>query len=329
MVRYVGGTLPDNHRLSHDPLRQEFAFCLSERVFPLGFPLEVNSNDERVLEGARRSFSGFAERFEAAPMRVSVAVQPGKEPLPADVIYRGLHHLFSIVCDGHNHAVADLRDGVGYAWITEGVADRIDWFRHRFLEAIVYSALVQERLTPIHAACVARNGRGLLLCAPPGTGKSSLAYACTKQGWTFVTDDAAYLVNADSDDVVLGKPGAMRFKGAGVQLFPELGSLPQTPDIHGVAHIELEAGDLAMERAERCQVHRVVFLERVPGITPAVRRLDRTEALERLLADIPLYEARVQANHRAALGRLLCHEPLILSYPEYTAAMPLLESLVS
>jgi hypothetical protein len=282
-----------------------------------------------VLEGARRSFGGFTERFPEAAMRVSVAVQAGEGGIPSDITYRGLHHLFSIVCDTKNHATADLREGVAYAWITESAAGQIDWFRHRFLEAIVYSALVQERLTPIHASCVAREGRGLLLCAPPNTGKSSLAYACTKQGWTFITDDAAYLVNAATDAIVLGKPGAMRFKAAGAELFPELGAHPMTADIHGEDHIELAADELAISGADECHVQRVVFLERSSNVIPNLRSCDREEALERLMANIPLYEARVQTNHRSALERLLRHEPLILSYPEYTVAIPLLESLVS
>jgi len=314
-----------------DPLRFGLELPLRETFFPLGFAAEIETNDARVLEAARLSFGQFAARFDDPPVRLSVAVEPGYGALPSQIEYRGRQHLFSITCDAQNFAVADLRSGVGYAWITNGVAATPDWIRHRFLEAIIYSALVQDKLTPIHSSCIARRGRGLLLCAPPGTGKSSLAYACAQRGWTFVTDDAAYLVNGNTDDTVLGKPGSMRFKGSGASLFPELNQHRSVADLHGEPHFEIAAPELPQfERAGECRVQHVVFLERRSGLAaPQLTPIDPDSALERLLRDNPIYEPRVQINHRAALQRLLRHTPFILSYSEYITVIPLLESLVS
>ena len=332
MVRYGVGRLPPTQPQIAvlDPLGFGLVLPFRETYFPLGFPAEIETNDERVLEAARRSFGEFSARVDGEPVRLSVTVEPGEGSLPPRVEYRGRNHLLSITCDAQNFAVADLCAGVGCAWIAGAAAANGDWLRHRFLEPLIYSALVQEKLTPVHASCVARHGRGLLLCAPPGTGKSSLAYVCAQHGWTFVTDDAAYLVNADADNTVLGKLGSMRFKASGASLFPELSQHRSAADVHGEPHFEIATAEHPeIAQAGECRVQHVVFLERRPGASPQLTPIAREAALERLSRDIPIYEARVQANHRAALQRLLRHDAFILSYSEYITVIPLLETLVS
>jgi len=66
-------------------------------------------------------------------------------------------------------------------------------FRHYFLETLALTALDAIFFTPLHAACVSRAEVGTLLCGDSGAGKSSLAYACARRGWTLVSDDAVHL----------------------------------------------------------------------------------------------------------------------------------------
>ena len=83
---------------------------------------------------------------------------------------------------------------------------------------------VRHRVTGMHSACVARNGVGVLLCGDSGAGKTTLAYACAKAGWTYVTDDGSYIVHGRDDLLVVGNSNQIRFRPAGKLLFPELDS---------------------------------------------------------------------------------------------------------
>src|SRR5207253_1577737 len=113
-----------------------------------------------------------------------VIVQPGGAVAPPDPVYRSQRGVQAIVSDRDNFAACDLPARFGWCQVSEGaLADRA-WFRWHFLDAAVYMMLSHHEVVLVHAACVARRGRGLLLCGSSGSGKSTLAYACARAGWT-------------------------------------------------------------------------------------------------------------------------------------------------
>jgi hypothetical protein len=62
-------------------------------------------------------------------------------------------------------------------------------FRSEMLEAAVLALLSCHDRHPVHAAAVALRGHAVLLAAPSGTGKSTLAYACHAAGLDLLGDD--------------------------------------------------------------------------------------------------------------------------------------------
>jgi len=312
-----------------DPLLHSFPLPLRETFFALGFPLEIATNDARVLDAARGSFGDFRKRIDAGPIRIYLGVQPGENGIPPVTTFRARNHLLSIVCDAGNFAICDLDAGFAYGWVSSAVAGNSDWLRHRFLDTLVFSCLAQTRVTPVHAACVSRNGRGLLLCAPSGTGKTTLAYACARQGWTYLGDDAVYLLRDSPEPVILGKPHSLRFVDSAVSLFPELRGYPTVRDPNGELRIELHTPELPdFAIAEQCLAHRVVFLDRTAGGSADLSALAREEALRRLLADLPRFQERVFDEHRRSLETLVETEAYLLTYSDCSSAFPLLDSLL-
>jgi hypothetical protein len=175
------------------------------------------------------------------------------------------------------------------------------WF---FLESAAYVMLSLRYVVPVHAAFVARDGAGILLSGPSGAGKSTLAYACGRAGWTFLADDAAWLLPDKAECVALGRPGHARFRSDAPRLFPELESYAVRARPNGKIGIEVPMRELPHIRtALRAPVSAVVFLERGPG-KPGIHRLTGTEAAEELLAELPEYGGATDAMHERTVRRL-------------------------
>jgi hypothetical protein len=293
-------------------------------LYPLGFPVEVRANRREVLEAAEQSWAAYPKLFDVPPYRVRVVVA-GEAPATGPLAYRQQGHLFTVACDASNFAVSDATQQFAVCWISHGTLRRAEWFRSCFLEAVVYAGLVQLHLTPLHAACVARNGRGVLLCGPAGAGKSTLAYACIRQGWTFLADESPLLVRNREDRLVLGKPGSLKLDPETARVFPELSDPALERDVNGERAIFVPTANFAT--AFTAPVDFVVFLERGDA-TPHVSPVAPDAALAQLLGEIPFFGGEVYVQQRHSLERLVVPGAWRLRYRSPDEAIPLLHNLM-
>ncbi|MGC2403237.1 MAG: aldolase, partial [Acidobacteriaceae bacterium] len=127
---------------------------------------------------------------------------------------------------------------------------------------IALTMLGGRYVLPLHAACVERAGKGLLLCGNSGSGKSSLAYACARAGWNFLSDDASYLVSNSGSRLVVGNPQRLRMRPSAKQLFPEIRAFDLTPHATTEPSIEIPTSQLSLRTAHCTTVEHVVFLNR-------------------------------------------------------------------
>ena len=77
----------------------------------------------------------------------------------------------------------------------------------------------------LHASCAARDGAGLLIIGPPGSGKSDLLLRLLDHGFTLVADD-----RVDVEDGVARAPaaleGLLEVRGLGIVRLPFLAAAP-------------------------------------------------------------------------------------------------------
>lgn len=312
---------------SYDPVLCDVNMPLQAVFYPMGFALEITTNSPEITAGARESWGHFPKLFAepALQFRVGIMGKGNKAHLSVPT-YRSWLNLMSVV-DGDNVAVCDLRRGVAFSWLTEAaLADRL-YLRYYFLEGPVLSMLQHLYLVAVHAACVSFADQGVLLCGDSGAGKSSLAYACARRGWTFIADDTISLIRAEQERKVIGNPHRIRFREAGVELFPELSKHQIVKQISGDRAIELTTATVpGISIALTSPVNYVVFLNRRDGNTPGLRPFSKQHAFSWLKKEICFGEDEVRQAQANSLQNLLTAEILELRYRDLSTAVDLLEA---
>ena len=237
-----------------------------ERIyFPLGYPVRVVSNSRAVLDAADESWGYSQARFHGEPLEFQLEVRKGSsnEALPPSPEHMFHGPLLLEIADTDNFFIADLKRGRAMGRITPGAVACSGYLRYFFLEAAVLSMICAKRAVAVHAACVQTNGRGVLLCADSGEGKSTLAYAGARAGWTYVSDDSTYIPMEREERLAIGNCTKIRFRPSGVSLFPELAGRPVTPRALGKPSIEVRTAEWPdIATANVTTLDHIVFLNR-------------------------------------------------------------------
>jgi hypothetical protein len=295
----------------------------------MGYALRIATNSERVHAAAARLWSDYPRLSDQPAVRLNIAVtENAAAPPPPAPLFRGRDHLFSVVADRSHFASADLRAGVGFACFTEQICG--DDLRYQFLEPLAYVLIAARHLAFTHAACVALHGRGVLLCGDSGAGKTCLAFACARKGWTFVSGDATAVVRGRSDHRVLGRPFEIRFRETARRLFPELEHYPRALRPNGKNDIELDPRGLKLRVAIKGTARHVVFLER--SRSPRAARIEvfpRDEALRRLEPAICFGDEESRRDQRESLKALLTLPILRLRYSDLDSAERAMRTVVT
>jgi hypothetical protein len=312
-----------------DPFRYGVALPLQTDVNAHGFPMRVITNSLDVIKTTEESWAGFPQLFADHSLEFRVVVTDNEHAKrPSDMFTRAQRHLVVTVSDEEDFAVGDLDRGIASFWVSPASARDHEFFRNYHLHNVMYLMLWYAHMTMVHAACVARNGRGVLLCGESGAGKSCLSLACARRGWTFITDDGVSLVRRSKERMVVGTPRDMHFRPTAVEVFPELeGHLTQIKP-WGKLLFQPSSNLFPDFRRELYTfADAVVFLNR-PASGPArLVPMSSQEAYTRLDRDLPLME-QIE-DQRASLQRLVEGRAYELRYSNLYDAVSTLESLVS
>ena len=315
-----------------DPILALMPLPHRAEFYPYGFAASVVSNSPMVLEAARESWAEMPKRFEAPPLDLRCVVTEGAgADCPPPPVARAQRNLIVSVADAENYWCGDLATGIGSAWVTERVAANTHYLRYHVLEAMAYSLLGSLHVVTLHAACVALHGCGVLLAGDSGAGKSSLAYACARRGWTYISDDSSSLLRRSAARTVLGDPRLFRFRATAGSLFPEFQGMEESRHAHGKPTIEVRASSLpAIRTALESRVDAVVFLNRRHGREGQAELIPVAgdDAMRRLSyspwpADLP-----TEGERTTVLKRLAETRACEMRYRDLDAAADKLERIV-
>jgi hypothetical protein len=315
-------------RRLQDALLFDMELPLRQTFYPLGFAVEILTNRSEVLDAAQASFGHrrLSRGSTAIQIRVGVTDEGGSQ-VPPEPVRREYNHLYSMVADTENQAMLDLKTCTSFIWLNRNSLKNSLYLRHNFLEKTVYLLLGASMVTDIHAACVSKQGIGVLLCGDSGAGKSTLAYACARAGWTYTSDDTSYLINHSMVPRVIGHAHRVRFRPAAKELFPELEEREITPRMEGKASIEVPIAEFpAMETATEATVHAVIYLKRYSEAHASLVALPRRSATEWMSRDL-FSAGEVRSKHERVLEKLADVPTYELHYCELNDAIKQLQML--
>jgi len=304
------------------------ALSLHKMFYPLGFPAEVRTNCTGVLEIMEELWGKFERQHDTEPILADVHVVEGSSTeCPPAPVYRYMAPLLLGVADGDNYCVSDLQRSKSQITISRA-ALQSKLYAGYFLLGSPVTHVATRFTTPVHAGCVALDGKGVLLCGDSGAGKSTLSYACARAGWTYVADDGSFVINDREDRMVTGDCHHVRFRPTTVALFPELEGLEVTPRAAGKPSIELPTAPMPhMSCAQNAQVDYIVFVNRYSGGAQELRpyRKDVARyAMQQTFYGLP----EVRKKNNETIERLLEAEVFELRYTELDWGIDRLQRLV-
>jgi hypothetical protein len=169
--------------------------------------------------------------------------------------------------------------------------------RYEMIEFAVFTLAARaQQLVPLHAACVGRGQRGVLLMGPSGAGKSTVALQCLSAGFDFLSEDSVFV----APDSMLATGVAnflhVRADSANWQSPAEAARIRRSPVIQrrsGVKKFEMDLRQGPFRLAKSpLKIASIVFLSpRRAGAEPLLKPLSRSELLKRLAAE-QAYAAR-------------------------------------
>lgn len=316
------------HDTLHESLLSNMDLPLRHTFYPLGFALEIITNEPHVIRAAGDSFGHRRLRRGHSPLQIRIGVsEGGGSKCPPEPTRREYNHLYSLVADNDNQALLDLKTCTSFMWLNRSALKNPLYFRYNFLEKVVYLLLGASVVTDLHAACVSKNGRGILLCGDSGAGKSTLAYGCARAGWTYTSDDTSYLINASDVPRVIGHSHRVRFRPTAQSLFPELERFDITPRMEGKPSIEVSVSELpALQTAPETNIHSIVYLQRQPSTRAKLIPLPSGTATQRTRQDL-FSAGEIRVMHEKILERLSTVPTYELHYCDMQDAIAALDLL--
>lgn len=267
----------------------------------------VSTNCGQILEVARGSFRPVT----LPPVSVDFSVRlwidsadSAQAPWPKPYV-RGLDHLVFAGFDSGSSMIADLRTRRVLGRFSAAMAADTAYWTNVIFPVLLSVLGGSVGLVELHAACVARDRRGLVLIGPSGSGKSTLAMAMTEAGFSFLSDDRVFCSHKEGRLLAWGMPRPLKLRREAAAWFEQLRDRePLVQDGELVFHCEPNK-QFGRQPVSGCEPHLLVFLERRESSGFCMTRMPHSEVRLQVEQDLMAEHPEAAEKQSETIDKLL------------------------
>lgn len=297
MTRKTDDMIPD---LFADPFGEKFSATVRKPRQLLGARIQFESDSPQLLRLVDSAYAGLpSHRLSPVVPRLRIKLLLGPavqsrlrrpaEPPPLGM-FSGAG-LLGGATGSSNFVVVSPQERGALVVVSPQMARFHYHTRYELIEFAVFTLAARTQgLVSLHAACVGRAGRGILLMGPSGSGKSTVTLQCLSQGFDFLSEDSVFvapgtLLATGIANFLHVRSDALRWLGR----TPQAAAIRKSPVIHrrsGVAkfEVDLRQGGYRLAPAP-LEIVAVVFLSAQSARgRPLLETLTKSRMLENLTA---------------------------------------------
>jgi hypothetical protein len=302
MTRKHHGMVPD---LESDPFGERIPSEARGPMHLLGGRFRFESNSHELLQLVESAYAGLPRHklsVVAPELRIKLLLTPpskahrrirrarapyAAEPPPFKMLSGS--GLLGGAAGASSFVVLSPRERAALIVMSPEMLKHSYHARYELVEFAVFTLAARvQRLVSLHAACVGKNGRGILLMGPSGAGKSTIALLCLLGGFDFLSEDSVFV-----SPVTMLATGVANFLHVRADSLPWLGrsreaaAIRKSPVIRrrsGVKkfEVDLRQGSFRLAKSPM-KIEALVFLSpRSARRGPPLRSLPKPEVQARL-----------------------------------------------
>jgi len=283
-----------------DPFGERSATMVREPLQLLGGRFQFESNSRQLLRLVDSAYAGLPRHRLSAVvprLRIRLILRSGARALPRRSVEPAPIAMFSGAgflggaTDSSDFVIVSPRERAALVVVSPQMVRFAYHTRYELIEFAMFTLAARSQgLTSLHAACVGRAGRGILLMGPSGSGKSTVTLHCLLQGFDFLSEDSVFV----EPDTMLatGVPNFLHVRSDSLRwLGPtrDAASIRKSPVIRRRSGVKKFEVDLRRARyrlaASPLKIVAVVFLSpKSAGDRPLLESISRTRMLAKLAA---------------------------------------------
>jgi hypothetical protein len=298
MTRKNDTMIPDQYA---DPFGERSPAMLRKHLQLLGGRIQFESNSAELLRLVDAAYANLPRHRLSATvpqLRIRLSLMSGGQPRqrrrsepPALEMLSGAGFLGGAT-DSSNFVVLSPQERAALVAVSPQMLKFPYHTRYELIEFAVFTlAARSQKLASLHAACVGRNGRGILLMGPSGAGKSTVTLQCLLQGFDFMSEDSVFV----TPDTMLatGIANFLHVRSDSLRWLErarDVAAIRKSPVIRrrsGVRkfEVDLRRGNYRLAPSP-LKIAAVVFLSaQNAGARPLLKPLSRSDLLARLVAN--------------------------------------------